>query len=441
MKIGTVSLGCDKNRIDTENMLAYLQEDGFELTQDPEQAEIIIVNTCAFIESAKTESIDTIFEMAAYKKMGKCKYLVVTGCLPQRYMKELYSQMPEVDLFVGTASYTKLPEYIKELVKTGKRNYYENDINERYFSKKRVLTTPQHFAYVKIAEGCNNHCTYCAIPAIRGKYTSRDIDDIVDEVNDLINRFDIKEIVLVAQDVSIFGQDKYNSKKIVDLLEKLCKTKIAWIRLLYLYPENITDELLDFMATHDKVCKYLDIPLQHVSNKILKLMNRHLQKSDIERLFDRIESYKCFTIRSTFIVGFPQEDEKDFEELVEFIKSGRIDRCGFFAYSQEEGTAAARLKGQIAQDIKLERQAKLYKLQQKVMRSRMASNNGRELDVIYEGIDYDRQMFVGRSKSDAPEIDTKVFFTSDTPVDIGSIYKVKIEKVEGLDYIGKVVEK
>ena len=441
MKIGTVSLGCDKNRIDTENMLAYLQEDGFELTQDPEQAEIIIVNTCAFIESAKTESIDTIFEMAAYKKMGKCKYLVVTGCLPQRYMKELYEQMPEVDLFVGTASYTKLPEYIKELVKTGKRNYYENDINERYFSKKRVLTTPQHFAYVKIAEGCNNHCTYCAIPAIRGKYTSRDIDDIVDEVNDLINRFDIKEIVLVAQDVSIFGQDKYNSKKIVDLLEKLCKTKIAWIRLLYLYPENITDELLDFMATHDKVCKYLDIPLQHVSNKILKLMNRHLQKSDIERLFDRIESYKCFTIRSTFIVGFPQEDEKDFEELVEFIKSGRIDRCGFFAYSQEEGTAAARLKGQIAQDIKLERQAKLYKLQQKVMRSRMASNNGRELDVIYEGIDYDRQMFVGRSKSDAPEIDTKVFFTSDTPVDIGSIYKVKIEKVEGLDYIGKVVEK
>ena len=441
MKIGTVSLGCDKNRIDTENMLAYLQEDGFELTQDPEQAEIIIVNTCAFIESAKTESIDTIFEMAAYKKMGKCKYLVVTGCLPQRYMKELYSQMPEVDLFVGTASYTKLPQYIKELVKTGKRSYYENDINERYFSKKRVLTTPQHFAYVKIAEGCNNHCTYCAIPAIRGKYTSRDIDDIVDEVNDLINRFDIKEIVLVAQDVSIFGQDKYNSKKIVDLLEKLCKTKIAWIRLLYLYPENITDELLDFMATHDKVCKYLDIPLQHVSNKILKLMNRHLQKSDIERLFDRIESYKCFTIRSTFIVGFPQEDEKDFEELVEFIKSGRIDRCGFFAYSQEEGTAAARLKGQIAQDIKLERQAKLYKLQQKVMRSRMASNNGRELDVIYEGIDYDRQMFVGRSKSDAPEIDTKVFFTSDTPVDIGSIYKVKIEKVEGLDYIGKVVEK
>ena len=441
MKIGTVSLGCDKNRIDTENMLAYLQEDGFELTQDPENADIIIVNTCAFIESAKTESIDTIFEMAAYKKEGKCKYLVVTGCLPQRYMKELYEQLPEVDLFVGTASYTKLPEYIKDLVQTGKRSYYENDINERFFSKKRVLTTPQHYAYVKIAEGCNNHCTYCAIPAIRGKYTSRDIDDIVDEVNDLINRFDVKEIVLVAQDVSIFGQDKYNSKKIVDLLDKLCKTKIAWIRLLYLYPENITDELLDFMATHDKVCKYLDIPLQHVSNKILKLMNRHLQKSDIERLFDRIESYKCFTIRSTFIVGFPQETEEDYEELVAFIKNGRIDRCGFFAYSQEDGTAAARLKGQIDQAVKLDRQAKLYKLQQKVMQKRMARNIGSVLDVIYEGIDYDKQLFFGRSKSDAPEIDTKVYFTSDSPVDIGSIYKVNIEKVEGLDYIGKVVEK
>ena len=440
MKIGTVSLGCDKNRIDTENMLAFLQEDGYELTQDPEQADIIIVNTCAFIESAKTESIDTIFEMAQYKKTGKCKYLVVTGCLSQRYMKDLYDEMPEVDLFVGTASYSKLPQYIKDMVDSGKRNYYENDINERYFSRKRVLTTPQHFAYVKIAEGCNNKCTYCAIPAIRGKYTSRTIEDIVDEVNELVNKYGVQEIVLVAQDVSIFGQDNYGTKKIVDLLKELCKTNIAWIRLLYLYPENITDELLDFMASEDKICKYLDIPLQHISNKILKLMNRHLQKSDIEKLFERIEKYNCFTIRSTFIVGFPREEQEDFEELEEFIKSGKIDRCGFFAYSQEEGTAAARLSGQIDESVKLSRQAKLYKLQQKVMTTRMARNIGRELEVIYEGIDYDKQVFVGRSKSDAPEIDTKVYFTSNIPVDIGSIYKVKIEKLDGLDYVGKVVE-
>ncbi len=441
MKIGTVSLGCDKNRIDTENMLAYLSEDGFELTQSPEDADIIIVNTCAFIESAKTESIDTIFEMAEYKKTGKCKYLVVTGCLSQRYMKELYDQMPEVDLFVGTASYNKLPQYIKEMVKTTSRNYYENDINERYFSKKRVLTTPQHFAYVKIAEGCDNHCTYCAIPAIRGKFTSRTIEDIVDEVNDLVNNYGVQEIVLVAQDVSKFGQDIYGNKKLIDLLKNLCKTNVAWIRLLYLYPENITDELLDFMASENKICKYLDIPLQHVSNKILKLMNRHLQKSDIERLFDKIESYKCFTIRSTFIVGFPREDEQDFNELYDFIKSGRIDRCGFFTYSKEDGTAAAKLTGQIDEAIKIERQAKLYKAQQKVMKARMASQLGREIEVIYEGIDYDKQMFFGRSKSDAPEIDTRVLFTSENPVDIGAIYNVKINEIKDLDYIGKVVEK
>ena len=440
MKIGTVSLGCDKNRIDTENMLAFLKDDGFELTQNPEDADIIIVNTCAFIESAKTESIDTIFEMAEYKKTGKCKYLVVTGCLSQRYMKDLYNQMPEVDLFVGTASYKKLPEYIKELVKTNKRNYYENDINERYFSQKRVLTTPQHFAYVKIAEGCDNKCTYCAIPAIRGKFTSRTIEDIENEVNDLVNHYGVQEIVLVAQDVSKFGQDIYGEKKLVDLLKVLCKTNVAWIRLLYLYPENITDELLDFMASENKICKYLDIPLQHVSNKILKLMNRHIQKSDIEKLFEKIESYKCFTIRSTFIVGFPREDEEDFKELYDFIKLGKIDRCGFFAYSQEEGTAAARLTGQIEEEVKLERQAKLYKLQQGVMKKKMASQEGRILEVIYEGIDYDKQMFYGRSKSDAPEIDTKVYFTAQNLVDVGSIYKVKIDKVKDLDYFGKVVE-
>ena len=441
MKIGTVSLGCDKNRIDTENMLAFLKDDGFELTANPEDADIIIVNTCAFIESAKTESIDTIFEMAQYKKEGKCKYLVVTGCLSQRYMKDLYDQMPEVDLFVGTASYSKLPSYIKEMVKTNTRNYYENDINERYFSPKRVLTTPQHYAYVKIAEGCDNHCTYCAIPAIRGKFTSRTIEDIEAEVKELVDKFGVQEIVLVAQDVSKFGHDIYGAKKLVDLLKVLCKTNVAWIRLLYLYPENITDELLDFMANEEKMCKYLDIPLQHVSDKILKLMNRHLQKADIEKLFQRIESYNCFTIRSTFIVGFPREDEKDFKELYDFIKEGRIDRCGFFAYSKEEGTAAARLSGQIEESVKLERQAKLYKAQQKVMAKRMTSQLGRVVDVIYEGIDYDKQMFYGRSKSDAPEIDTKVFFTSENLVDVGSIYKVQIEKVEDLNYIGKVVEK
>ena len=440
MKIGVISLGCDKNRIDTENMMAYLQEDGYELTADVEDADIIIVNTCGFIDSAKKESIDTIFEMAKLKETGKCKYLVVSGCLSQRYMDDLYKELPEVDMFVGTASYQKLPERIKEMVETGKRNYYKNDINDRYFSRKRVLTTPQHFAYIKIAEGCDNHCTYCAIPSIRGKYTSRDLDDIVQEAKELVENYGVKELILVAQDVSKWGHEKTNKCKLIDLLEELSKINVEWIRLLYLYPENISDELLDYMANNNKICKYLDIPLQHRSTSILKVMNRHIDKEYIDNLFKRIEKYGCFTIRSTFIVGFPGETEEDYKELEDFIKEGKIDRCGFFTYSQEEGTAAARLKNQIDENVKLERQAKLYEIQQKVMVERMKKKIGQVVEVIYEDIDYDKQMFVGRSKFDAPEIDTKVYFKAKNLVDIGNIYKVKLIKMDGLDYIGEVVE-
>ncbi len=440
MKIGVISLGCDKNRIDTENMMAYLQEDGYELTADVEDADIVIVNTCGFIDSAKKESIDTIFEMAKLKETGKCKYLVVSGCLSQRYMDDLYKELPEVDMFIGTASYQKLPERIKEMVETGKRNYYKNDINDRYFSRKRVLTTPQHFAYIKIAEGCDNHCTYCAIPSIRGKYTSRDLDDIVQEAKELVENYGVKELILVAQDVSKWGHEKTNKCKLIDLLEELSKINVEWIRLLYLYPENISDELLDYMANNDKICKYLDIPLQHRSTSILKVMNRHIDKEYIDNLFKRIEKYGCFTIRSTFIVGFPGETEEDYKELEDFIKEGKIDRCGFFTYSQEEGTAAARLKNQIDEKVKLERQAKLYEIQQKVMVERMKKKIGQVVEVIYEDIDYDKQMFVGRSKFDAPEIDTKVYFKAKNLVDIGNIYKVKLIKMDGLDYIGEIVE-
>ena len=440
MKIGVISLGCDKNRIDTENMMAYLQEDGYELTADVEDADIVIVNTCGFIDSAKKESIDTIFEMAKLKETGKCKYLVVSGCLSQRYMDDLYKELPEVDMFIGTASYQKLPERIKEMVETGKRNYYKNDINNRYFSRKRVLTTPQHFAYIKIAEGCDNHCTYCAIPSIRGKYTSRDLDDIVQEAKELVENYGVKELILVAQDVSKWGHEKTNKCKLIDLLEELSKINVEWIRLLYLYPENISDELLDYMANNDKICKYLDIPLQHRSTSILKVMNRHIDKEYIDNLFKRIEKYGCFTIRSTFIVGFPGETEEDYKELEDFIKEGKIDRCGFFTYSQEEGTAAARLKNQIDEKVKLERQAKLYEIQQKVMVERMKKKIGQVVEVIYEDIDYDKQMFVGRSKFDAPEIDTKVYFKAKNLVDIGNIYKVKLIKMDGLDYIGEIVE-
>ena len=440
MKVGVISLGCDKNRIDTENMLAYLVDDGFELTGEPSEADIIIVNTCGFIDSAKTEAIDTIFEMAEYKKEN-CKYLVVTGCLSQRYMDELKEEMPEVDVFLGTTSYHKLPQILKNLKNKhkGEQICVKNDINDRYFSSKRVITTPEHYAYIKIAEGCSNHCTYCAIPSIRGKFTSRPIEDIVEEASQIVAQNNVQELILVAQDVSRYGQDLYGEIRLIDLLEELSKLNVQWIRLLYLYPELITDELLDYIANIPKICKYLDIPCQHISDIILKRMNRRVDKKYIYNLIDRIRSRGDWTIRSTFIVGFPTESEDNFEELVEFIKYARLDRCGFFAYSCEEGTPASRLDGQIDEKIKQERVEKLYMLQQSIMEEKLQERIGRVVDVIYEGIDYDRQMFYGRSSFDAPEIDTRIYFTSDELVEIGKIYKVKILSVVDGDSVGELV--
>ena len=287
MKIGLVSLGCDKNRIDSENMLAYLVKDGFELTSEPENADIIVVNTCGFIDSAKKEAIDTILEMAEYKK-DKCKYLIVTGCLSQRYMDELKDGFPEVDMFLGTASYHKMPELIKQMFSGNADKCYANDKDERVFSSDRVLTTPYHYAYLKIAEGCDNRCTYCAIPYIRGKYTSRPIEDIVAEAKDIITKYGTKELILVAQDVSRYGLDLYGKIRLIDLLEELSKLDVAWIRLLYLYPELVDERLIEYIASNPKVCNYLDIPCQHVSDKILKLMNRRVRKEQIENLFAMI---------------------------------------------------------------------------------------------------------------------------------------------------------
>lgn len=440
MKVGVISLGCDKNRIDTENMLAYLVEDGFELTNEPDQADIIIVNTCGFIDSAKTEAIETIFEMAEYKR-ANCKYLVVTGCLSQRYMDELKEEMPEVDVFLGTTSYHKLPNILKDMKNRHDSGQVcvKNDINDRYFSPKRVLTTPEHYAYIKIAEGCSNHCTYCAIPSIRGKFTSRPIQDIVDEAREIVSQNNTKELILVAQDVSRYGQDLYGEVRLIQLLEELSKLDVKWIRLLYLYPELITDQLLDYISQNPKICKYLDIPCQHISDIILKRMNRKVDKKYIYNLIDRIRSRGDWAIRSTFIVGFPTESEQDFEELVEFIKYAKFDRCGFFAYSCEEGTPASRMDGQIEEDIKQKRVERLYEVQQQIMHQKLQENVGKIVEVIYEGIDYDRQMFYGRSSFDAPDIDTIIYFESDQLVEIGKIYKIKITAVDGADSIGELV--
>ena len=439
MKIGLVSLGCDKNRIDSENMLAYLAKDGFELTADSKEADIIIVNTCGFIDSAKKEAIDTILEMAEYKK-DKCKYLIVTGCLSQRYMDELKDGFPEVDMFLGTASYHKLPELIKELLKGSSQKCYANDKDVRVFSSERILTTPYHYAYLKIAEGCDNRCTYCAIPYIRGKYTSRPIEDIVAEAKDIIKKYGTKELIIVAQDVSRYGLDLYGRIRLIDLLEELSKLDVQWIRLLYLYPELVSEDLIKYIAENPKVCNYLDIPCQHISDKILKLMNRRVKREQIENLFRTVRKYGDFTIRSTFIVGFPRETEEDFEELKEFIREAKLDRCGFFAYSCEDNTPASRLDGQIDEGVKLKRQEELYAVQEKNMLENLAKRVGSTVDVIYEGIDYDLQAFYGRSQYDAPEIDTKVYFVADKPLEIGKIYKVKLEELDGEDYFGRVVD-
>lgn len=439
MKIGLVSLGCDKNRIDSENMLAYLVKDGFELTSEPENADIIVVNTCGFIDSAKKEAIDTILEMAEYKK-DKCKYLIVTGCLSQRYMDELKDGFPEVDMFLGTASYHKMPELIKQMVSGNADKCYANDKDERVFSSDRVLTTPYHYAYLKIAEGCDNRCTYCAIPYIRGKYTSRPIEDIVAEAKDIITKYGTKELILVAQDVSRYGLDLYGKIRLIDLLEELSKLDVAWIRLLYLYPELVDERLIEYIASNPKVCNYLDIPCQHVSDKILKLMNRRVRKEQIENLFAMIRKHGDFIIRSTFIVGFPRETQEDFDELKEFIERAKLDRCGFFAYSCEDNTPASRLDGQIDEDIKLQRQEELYAVQEKNMLENLAKRVGAVIEVLYEGVDYDLQVFYGRSQYDAPEIDTKVYFVADKPLEIGKIYKVRIEELNGEDYFGRVEE-
>ena len=437
MKIGLVSLGCDKNRIDSENMLAYLQKDGYELTGDPQQAEIIIVNTCGFIDSAKQEAIDTILEMSEYKK-DKCRFLVVTGCLAQRYMQDIADEFPEVDMILGTANYHNMPLYIKNLVDGRGQRCYANDKDDRHFSSERVLTTPYHYAYLKIAEGCDNKCTYCAIPGIRGKYTSRRIEDIVEEAKTLVGEYGIKELIRVAQDVSRYGLDLYGEIKLIELLQELSKLDVEWIRLLYLYPELVSERLIEYMAGNPKICKYLDIPCQHISDSVLKLMNRRVRKADVVELINMIRKHGDFTIRSTFIVGFPRESQQDFEELKEFLTWAKLDRCGFFAYSMEDGTPASRLDGQIDEDVKLARQEELYALQEGIMAEKMQERVGGVVDVIYEGIDYDLQMFYGRTQYDAPEIDTKVYFTADVPLDIGKIYKVKIDEIDSGDYFGHV---
>ena len=426
-------MGCDKNRVDTENALAYFADAGYTAVADLAQADVILVNTCGFIDPAKQESIDAILEAASYKS-GKCKVLAVSGCLAQRYGEDLKAGIPEIDVLAGTDRYADLPAAVERAL-AGEKVILTNGINDRHFTSKRVLTTPSHFAYLKIAEGCSNRCTYCAIPYIRGNYTSRPLDDLVAEAKELAEGWGVKELIVVAQDVTRYGTDR-GQKQLIPLLERLSALDVRWIRLLYLYPEQVDDELIDYIASNDKICKYVDIPLQHINDKILKRMGRRVNDAQIRALIKKLQSRGIF-VRSTFIVGFPGEGEEEFEELLEFLKEAHLYACGFFAYSKEDGTPAAKLPDQAGERVKASRRKRAYAVQNAVSEQDKAKLIGKTFNVVYEDIDYDRQMFAGRTMFQTPDVDGVTYFKSNNPVDVGGVYRVKITGVCGEDLIGE----
>jgi len=428
MKIGMISLGCDKNRVDSENMLYLLQSAGHTLVDDAKEAEIIIINTCAFIDEAKKETINTVLEMSKLKEQNLQK-LVVTGCFAQRYRSNV--NFPEVDLFLDIAEEKDIVHHIDTLIGT-KANA------EKTYAKGRVLTTPAHYAYLKIADGCNNACSYCAIPSIRGKYISTPIEELVSQAKDLLEQ-GVKELILVAQDTTNYGIDLYKERKLLDLLKELVKLDFWKIRILYTYPELIDNELLTFINKEDKIAKYLDIPMQHIDDNILKKMNRRSSQSSLITLVKNIrENFADISIRSTFIVGFPYESKSEYKNLEKFI-DGTFDYAGFFIYSPEEGTKAYGY-GKRANSLTCKiRKNLLEKIQSKTTILRQQKYINTICQVIYEGIDYERQCFFGRTEYQAPQVDTKVYFTSDFPLDIGNIYNVYIEKAD-FNLYGKTVK-
>jgi ribosomal protein S12 methylthiotransferase len=423
-------------------MLTFLQQAGYGFTSDPSKADIIIVNTCGFISSARKESMDTIVEMIEYKKLGTCKRLVVTGCMPQLWLKEMREELPEVDIFLGVDQYPNIAQHLANSFENKETKIIKAGTAETIpYVKGRMVTTPMHYAYLKIADGCDNFCTFCTIPSIRGKYRSRDMAVLLNEAVDLVKN-GAQELIIIAQDITHYGEDLYGKPKLVELIQNLSKIKdLRWIRLLYCYPEQTTKELIAEMQRNDKLCNYIDIPLQHVSNNVLKRMNRKTTKEDIESLISLIKSQKNYVaIRTTFMVGFPGETEEDFAELYDFIKKYRLAHVGFFAYSREDGTPAAKMPDQIPEKIKQKRLVELVRLQKKIVAENNKEFIGKTLDVVYEGIDYSKGLFFGRSQYQSPEIDTICYFKTSIVAEIGSVYKIKIKKTKGYDLYGEQVE-
>ena len=431
-KVGVISLGCDKNRVDTEKMLAILSEK-YQLVSEIENAQIIIINTCAFLESARKEAIDEILSAIEYKQKGVCEKLIVTGCLPQKFVSELFDELDEVDAFLGVSDYAELLNVIDRIFLGERVNAVKNPRGE--CGIKRVLTT-SNYAYLKIADGCSNHCTYCLIPKIRGAFRSVPIDDLILEASSLGN---LNELVLVAQDVAKYGQDLMPKTSLVELIRRLSLLEnVKGIRLLYCYPENVNDELIHEFKTNAKLIRYIDIPLQHSDDKILKLMNRKGTGASYLELIEKLKrEVKGIAIRSTFITGFPSETEENFENLVEFIKKAELFNAGFFAYSKEQDTPAERIPGHLPQSVKTKRLKKLYSTQKTVVRNNLKKFIGKSFKVVAEGFDFNELCYYGRAYFNAPEIDGKVYFFSSDEVVNGEFYNVKIIKATGYDLYGE----
>lgn len=442
MNIFFVSLGCDKNLVDSENMLGILHESGHQIINEEEEADIIIVNTCCFINDAKEESINTILEMAQYKKSGKLKALIIAGCLAERYREEILTEIPEVDALLGTASFPKILEVVEEITEGGQQVHFEALDRIPKLSTRRLLTSGTYTAYLKIAEGCDKHCTYCVIPSVRGNYRSVPMETLIEEANYLASQ-GVKEIILVAQETTLYGTDLYGKKMLPKLLEELSKIDgIAWIRILYCYPEEITDELIEVIRKEEKVIPYLDIPIQHASDRILKLMGRRTDQADLIRVINKLrKEIPGIVLRTTLITGFPTETEEDHQELMDFVRDMKFERLGVFTYSKEEDTPAAKLKPQILAKVKKQRQKDLMKLQQANVFEYSEKQIGKIFDVLVEGrVADEEKVYIGRTYMDAPQVDGYIFFSSDEELISGDFVKVKVTSAKDYDLVGELVE-
>lgn len=440
MKVLFISLGCDKNLVDTESMLGCLSQNGYEITNDENEAEAVVVNTCCFIHDAKQESVDAILEMADLRKEGKIKALIVTGCLAQRYSDEIQEEIPEVDVIMGTQAIEDIVEAL-ESVLAGNKNNYLPDINKPLPKLgKRMITTGGHYAYLKIAEGCDKHCTYCVIPKVRGTYRSVPMDELVEQAKELVEEVGVKELILVAQETTIYGTDIYGKKKLPELLNRLSEIRgLRWIRILYCYPEEIDDALIEAIAINDKVCNYLDIPVQHASDRILKRMGRRTTRAELEDKINKLRArIPDICLRTTLISGFPGETEEDHEEVIDFVDTMEFDRLGVFTYSKEENTPAALMDDQIEEEIKEERRCEIMELQQAIAFEKAEAMLDRTVLAMVEGRIAGEDAYIARTYMDAPNVDGYLFINTGKELMTGDFAYVRITGSNEYDLIGEL---